>query len=148
MFEDWHLQWASYNGGPGRVQRAIKRSGRNGILESVRDDCFLPRETREHVPMILAAIIAKNPAKYGFRGPGRTSAGDRDRAGAAGRVDLRRVAEFAGVTTKLNPQPGASRRWTTPILGDGYELKVPAGSAENVRVQLTSAAPNELNALQ
>ena len=29
MFEDWHLAMASYNGGPGRVKRALTRSRKN-----------------------------------------------------------------------------------------------------------------------
>ena len=39
MFDgDWHLALASYNGGPGRVQRAMKRSGTDGLLEAVGVD--------------------------------------------------------------------------------------------------------------
>ena len=64
-------------------------------------------------------------------------------------VDLRRIAEWAGVTADdiqaLNPE---LRRWTTPIRGAAYELNVPAGSAEDVRARLAAASPNELNALQ
>ena len=61
---------ASYNGGPGRVQRAVKRSRQGRLLDAERDDRYLPRETRDYVPMILAAIIiAKNPAQYGFDVP-------------------------------------------------------------------------------
>src|SRR5687767_5674584 len=67
MFDDWHLAMASYNGGPGRLQRAVKRSGRGEFWALSSTTKFLPRETREYVPMILAAvIIAKNPLKYGF----------------------------------------------------------------------------------
>ena len=36
MFDDWHLAMASYNGGPGRVQRAIKRSGRDDFWTLTR----------------------------------------------------------------------------------------------------------------
>ncbi len=149
MFDDWHLAMASYNGGPGRVQRAIKRSGRNEFWTLSGTSRFLPRETREYVPMILAAvIIAKNPTKYGFdvlAEPARAI----ETVLVPPAVDLRRVAEWAGVTADeiqtLNPE---LRRWTTPLRGDDYALSVPAGSGENIRLQLAGAAPNELNALQ
>lgn len=149
MFQDWHLAMASYNGGPGRVQRAIKRSGRDEFWSLSSSARFLPRETREYVPMILAAvIIAKNPAKYGFDVIARLAPAI-ETVFVPSAVDLRRVAEWAGVTADeiqtLNPE---LRRWTTPIRGEAYALKVPAGSAENVRTQLAAATPNELNALQ
>jgi membrane-bound lytic murein transglycosylase D len=64
---DWHLALASYNGGPGRLQKAIKRVGVNDFWALAGKPKVLPRETREYVPMILAAIvIARNPAQYGF----------------------------------------------------------------------------------
>ncbi len=62
---DWHLALASYNGGPGRLQRALKRVGVNDFWALAGKPRALPRETREYVPMILAAIvIARNPAQY------------------------------------------------------------------------------------
>ena len=68
MFDgDWHLALASYNGGPGRVQRAMKRSGRDDFWKLSATTRYLPRETRDYVPLILAAmIIARNPAQYGM----------------------------------------------------------------------------------
>ena len=37
MFDgDWHLALASYNGGPGRLQRAMKASGADRLLEAGR----------------------------------------------------------------------------------------------------------------
>ena len=64
---DWNLVLAAYNGGPGRVQRAMKRSGKEDFWELSQSSSYLPRETREYVPLILAAIIvAKNPVQYGF----------------------------------------------------------------------------------
>src|SRR5918994_4983868 len=68
MFKgDWHLALASYNGGPGRVQRAVKRAGAADFWKLSASSRYLPRETRDYVPLILAAIIiARNPAQYGL----------------------------------------------------------------------------------
>jgi membrane-bound lytic murein transglycosylase D len=134
---DWHLALASYNGGPGRVQRAIKRTGRADFWELSSIKRGLPRETRDYVPMILAAmIIARNPAQYGFAltlpDPARY-----DMVTINGPVDLRRIAEWTDtpvdVIQQLNPE---LRRWTTPVRGTGYEMKVPEGTAEALRVRL------------
>jgi membrane-bound lytic murein transglycosylase D len=149
MFDDWHLAMASYNGGPGRMQRALKRSGRDDFWELSASTRFLPRETRDYVPMILAAvIIAKNPLKYGFElspiEPPPT-----ETVSIPPAVDLRRVAEWAGVSVddiqELNPE---LRRWTTPIRVQNYELTVPAGTADTIRTRIASSSPTELNALQ
>jgi membrane-bound lytic murein transglycosylase D len=134
---DWHLALASYNGGPGRVQRAIKRTGRTDFWQLSSIKRGLPRETREYVPMILAAmIIARNPAQYGFELTLPEPA-PRETVTINGPVDLRRIAEWTGtpvdVIQQLNPE---LRRWTTPVRGSGYELKVPDGTAEPLRVRL------------
>ena len=134
---DWHLALASYNGGPGRVQRAVKRTGRQDFwaLSSIKRG--LPRETRDYVPMILAAmIIARNPVQYGFELT-LPEATPRETVTINGPVDLRRIAEWTGtpvdVIQQLNPE---LRRWTTPVRGSGYELRVPEGTAEPLRVKL------------
>ena len=149
MFGDWHLAMASYNGGPGRLQRAIKRSGRSDFWNLSSSTKFLPRETREYVPMILAAvIIAKNPLQYGFE-VHASGAPAPETVPIPPAVDLRRVAEWAGLSVDeihhLNPE---LRRWTTPIRGDDYPLKVPQGAAEIIRERIAAAAPGTLNALQ
>jgi peptidoglycan lytic transglycosylase D len=134
---DWHLALASYNGGPGRVQRAIKRTGRTDFWQLSSIKRGLPRETREYVPMILAAmIIARNPAQYGFELT-LPEATPRETVTINGPVDLRRIAEWTGtpvdVIQQLNPE---LRRWTTPVRGSGYELRVPEGTAEPLQVKL------------
>jgi membrane-bound lytic murein transglycosylase D len=146
---DWHLALASYNGGPGRLQRAIKRVGVDNFWTLAEKPRILPRETREYVPMILAAIvIARNPAQYGFEFETESPA-DYEQVTLPRPVDLRRVAEWAGTTIdeiqSLNPE---LRRWTTPIRDEQYELRVPAGSAERVLTRLQDTSPADLASLK
>ena len=146
---DWHLALASYNGGPGRMQRAIKRAGVDDFWALADKPKVLPRETREYVPMILAAIIiARNPAQYGFEIEPEPPA-EADEVVLSRPVDIRRVAEWTGATIdeiqSLNPE---LRRWTTPLKDTQYELKVPAGTAERVHARLLDAPPIELSSLK
>jgi membrane-bound lytic murein transglycosylase D len=146
---DWHLALASYNGGPGRVQRAIRRSGRNDFWRLTTSTRYLPRETREYVPLILAAIIvARNPAQYGMSvSPAPPPAVETVTLPQA--VDLRRVAEWIGTPVdtiqELNPE---LRRWTTPVRAKDYDLRVPAGAADIVRARVTETSPADLAPLR
>ena len=142
---DWHLALASYNGGPGRVQRAMKRSGKDDFWSLSASSRYLPQETRDYVPLILAAmIIAKNPAQYGMNiTPWEEQKFETVLVEKA--VDIRRVAEWAGIPVQtiqeLNPE---LRRWTTPVRATDYELKVPEGTADIVRERIAQADPSEL----
>ena len=63
---DWYLAMAGYDWGPGNVQRAVQRTGYADFWELYRRN-VLPQETKNYVPVILAAaIMAKNPSQYGF----------------------------------------------------------------------------------
>ena len=148
-FGDWHLALASYNSGPGRVQTAIKRSG--GVRDFWKLSAsrrYLPRETRDYVPLILAAVIvARNPAQYGMEiTPEQTEQPKFETVMLPVAVDLRRIAEWVGTTAQaiqdLNPE---LRRWTTPVRATNYELKVPEGTADVVRAKLVDSAPDAAN---
>jgi membrane-bound lytic murein transglycosylase D len=146
---DWHLALASYNGGPGRMQRAVKNAKVADFWKLAENPRLLPRETREYVPMILAAIvIARNPAQYGFDFEPE-AAKEYDRVTLPRPVDLRRVAEWTDTTVDeiqaLNPE---LRRWTTPVKDTQYELKVPAGTADLVAGRLADATAADLASLK
>lgn len=61
MYNDWALTLASYNTGPGNVNKAITRAGGNpknynGSFWDVYE--YLPEETRKYVPLYMGATYA------------------------------------------------------------------------------------------
>ncbi|HEX7119472.1 MAG TPA: lytic transglycosylase domain-containing protein [Longimicrobiales bacterium] len=69
-FGSWYLAAAAYNTGENRVERILdERAGGARGEESLYWQIgeFLPQETRDYVPIMLAVgHIAKDPAAYGF----------------------------------------------------------------------------------
>ncbi len=69
-FGSWYLAAAAYNTGENRVARIMRErtgSERGQDADFWRIARYLPEETRNYVPLMLAAAhIGKEPAKYGF----------------------------------------------------------------------------------
>jgi membrane-bound lytic murein transglycosylase D len=69
-FGSWYLAAAAYNTGEnrvGRIMRKVRGSERGSDQDYYTIWPHLPRETRDYVPlMIAAARISKQPASYGF----------------------------------------------------------------------------------
>ncbi len=132
---DWHFALASYNAGPARLQGAIRRSKKTDFWAIASTSRYLPRETREYVPMILAAIvIARNPELYGFR-VGAAAPLVYETVAIPDAVALTTVAEWAEVSVEtlraLNPE---LRRNMTPT--SNHDLKVPVGTAPTIQAKL------------
>ena len=58
IYGDWSLVLASYNCGPGNVNKAIRRSGGKTNFWDIFP--FLPKETRSYVPLFIAANYIMN----------------------------------------------------------------------------------------
>jgi len=58
IYGDWNLVIASYNCGPGNVNKAIRRSGGKRDYWAIYP--YLPRETRGYVPIFIAANYTLN----------------------------------------------------------------------------------------
>jgi membrane-bound lytic murein transglycosylase D len=66
LYGDWLLVIASYNCGPGNVNKAIRRSG--GKRDFWKIMRYLPRETRGYVPAFIAvAYVMNNAEKLGLK---------------------------------------------------------------------------------
>ena len=69
LFGDWSLAMAAYNSGEPRVMGAIVKNGRADFWD-LCDKELLPKETRDYVPKILAAIkVASQAEGYGLTPP-------------------------------------------------------------------------------
>lgn len=58
LFGDWEMVLAAYNGGPGTVNKAIRRSGGKKTYWEIRP--FLPKETQGYVPAFIAVNYVMN----------------------------------------------------------------------------------------
>ena len=128
---DWYLAAAGYNAGENKILRAINMYDTRDFWE-ISKGSYLKPETKDYVPKLLAAaIIAKEPAKYGFADVAYLPAMDLDTVAVPTRTDLDLIARITDVPyqtlKELNPE---LRRWCTPPDYPNYLLKLPKGKKE------------------
>lgn len=138
QFGSLYLAAAAYNGGPGRIARGLTRyaddlEGTTGddLFFALAEKDYLRSETREYVPqLIAAALIAKEPNRYGMRlSPQPAFAYDSVRVGASSPLAAIAHAANAGVSRLQELNPHVLRGITPPK--DSFFIRVPVGSADN-----------------
>ena len=128
QFGCWYLAAAGYNAGEKRVERAIEKHNTNDFWE-LSDYNALPRETRAYIPqLIAAAVIAKDPEKYGFGSitydaPLRFEFVRVPRATPLSAIAKSASMDLADVRS-INPE---ILRGITPPNMDEYRIKLPQG---------------------
>ena len=105
---DWHLAWASYNAGEGRVRRALDRTGARTFWDLIERRHTLAKETVHYVPKVIAAaIIAKDAGRYGFVVSPLAEPATWDEVVVERAIDLRKLApvgsESLAQLRALNP---------------------------------------------
>jgi len=128
---DWYLAAAGYNAGENKILRAINMYNTSDFWE-ISQGSYLKRETKEYVPKLLAAaIIAKDPGRYGFSDIAYLPPIEFDTVKIPTRTDLELVARLADTSyenvRELNPD---LRHWCTPPNYPDFQLKIPKGTKE------------------
>lgn len=125
-FGSWELALAAYNYGPAAVSRRVRQWGTDDYWE-----LFLPRETEEFVPKIMAAIfIIREPELFGFEPLLSTPFNYREFR-VTDAIDLRQTAEWSGTDINeiqaLNPE--LTQICTPP--GREYTIRIPETGYNN-----------------
>lgn len=136
LFGTWPLAMAAYNAGEGKVMRALQKARAESYWE-ISQTKLLRRETKEYVPRFMAAaIIAKNPALYGFlQEPIDPHQFEEVIVGRP--LHLQAIAAATGISflelRRLNPE---LRLDVTPPDDRAYHLKIPVGKKGEVEQAL------------
>jgi len=126
MFACWYLAAAGYNAGEYKIIRAMKRY-RTEDFWTLTKHRYLKRETKNYVPlMIAAAVVAKDPEKYGFTGIEYEEPLRYEKVKVPELTDLSHIAKACEISLEeikdLNPE---LRRGVTPPNEPEYEIKIP-----------------------
>lgn len=143
MFECWYLAAAGYNAGENKIVSAIKRYRTEDFWELTKYR-YLKKETKDYVPqMIAAALIAKDPEKYGFTDIEYEEPLKYDKVKVPPATDLRIIAKACEISLEelkeLNPE---LLRGCTPPYEQEYEIKIPFGKKELFLKNFEELKPN------
>ena len=136
-FGDWYLAVAAYNGGPGTMRRAIKKSKSRDFWK-IAQNRYIRMETKRYVPKLIAAImIAKQPEKYGFSNIEYAEPMTWETLEVGPGLSMAAVAMLTNSNQKdiklLNQELRTSR---TPLNKERYLVKIPSGTKHLAQANL------------
>jgi len=168
-FGSIYLAAAAYNAGAGKVSRGLRGLPASAVSttdtasdlsdeDEVNNDAeffrlydtrYLRRETKDYVPkLIAAALIAKEPTKYGFEDPPAVPPFAYDSIVVPTQTGLDVIARLSGATfaqiRELNPQ---YIRMVTPP-GKSAVVRVPVGDGERTALAYAELPASERVAYQ
>ncbi|MHB8790880.1 MAG: LysM peptidoglycan-binding domain-containing protein [Desulfobulbaceae bacterium] len=141
-FDSWYLAVAAYNAGEGKIGRGIEKYKTNDFWQLASKD-YLALETKRYVPKLIAAIIvAKNPEKYGFSDVSYQDPARFDLIKVPPMTDLNAVAIASGQDIdQIRSLNNELLKNFTPPGKNSYELRIPAGTYEQVAGNLSRLQP-------
>jgi membrane-bound lytic murein transglycosylase D len=151
LYGDWLLVIASYNCGPGNVNKAIRKAG--GVKDFWTVYKFLPAETRGYVPAFIAVnYVMKYYKEHGIVPmPVTASFNAVDTVMIYRNLSLKNIAEKInmdlGELEMLNP---SLKRKVVPAIEGGYALKLPLSKValfEDKRFDIFSETEEQVKAI-
>jgi membrane-bound lytic murein transglycosylase D len=144
MFECWYLAAAGYNAGEYKIINAIKRY-RTEDFWTLTKHRYLKRETKNYVPlMIAAALVAKDPEKYGFTNIAYEEPLRFEKVKVPELTALSVVAKACETSLEeikdLNPE---LQRGVTPPNEVEYEVNIPFGKKDLFQKNFETLQPLE-----
>ncbi len=132
-FGCWYLAAAGYNAGENKVRRGLKVCQTADYWDMCEDGLF-SKETEDYVPQIIAAaIIAKDPEKYGFTDVEYQKPIACAKIAVPPKTDLRALALACGVDyNTVNVLNAELCRGCTPPEGS-YKVNIPQDSLDDFR---------------
>jgi membrane-bound lytic murein transglycosylase D len=143
-FSSWHLAAAGYNAGENKIVTAMRRF-RTEDFWKLTNYRYLKPETKNYVPqMIAAALIAKDPEKYGFTDVEYQEPLRYEKVKIPELTDLSLIAKSCETSLEeikdLNPE---LRRGVTPPNQTEYEIKIPYGKKDLFQKNFEALQPLE-----
>lgn len=140
---DWHLAWASYNAGEGRIRRALSKHKETNFWQLIEHPKSLAKETMHYVPKVIAAaLVAKDAERYGFHIPSIQPL-SYEQVPIQGAIDLRLLAQRSNIPihTLRQLNPALLHDITPP--DSTTQLRVPEAHKDNIVALLDKMPANK-----
>jgi membrane-bound lytic murein transglycosylase D len=147
-FGSWYLAAAAYNAGENKIRKALTLyQARDFWNISQNDQDFLAEETKQYVPrMIAAAIIAKEPEKYGFDEVEYEAPLQYEEMSIHPTTSLAAIAKAAGISSSVLLDLNPELKLAASPPGGMYPLKIPHGSLSRMTQAYAGLTPEQRTA--